>query len=141
MLSELNLPENKAIILFDGVCNFCNDTVNTIIKEDKKDYFRFVALQSTKGEEICKYLGIDRSKTDSIVLFMPGEAYYIKSQAAFKIARKLGGLFIFIGPLSLIPSSMSDFIYDFIAKNRYRWFGKKDQCMIPNAHVQEKFLD
>jgi|688.fasta_scaffold07346_12 predicted DCC family thiol-disulfide oxidoreductase YuxK len=141
MLNELNLPENKAIILFDGVCNFCNNTVNSIIKQDKNDLFRFVALQSTKGMEICKYLGIDRSKTDSIVLFMPGEAYYIKSEAALKIANKLGGFYLFLNLFSLLPRNITDIVYDYIAKNRYKWFGKKDQCMMPDAQVREKFLD
>lgn len=141
MLNELNLTENKAIILFDGVCNFCNNTVNSIIKQDKNDLFRFVALQSTKGMEICKYLGIDRSKTDSIVLFMPGEAYYIKSEAALKIASKLGGLYLFLNLFSLLPRNITDIVYDYIAKNRYKWFGKKDQCMMPDAQVREKFLD
>ena len=141
MENQLNLPKDKTFILFDGVCNFCNDTVNTIIQKDKTDQFRFIALQSSKGVELCKYLGIDQTQTDSIVLFIPGEAYFIKSQAALKIAKKLGGFYILLSPLQLIPTSISNFVYDYIAKNRYKWFGKKDQCMIPDAQIRERFLE
>ena len=83
-----NLPKNKKIILFDGVCNYCNDKINFIIKNDKDDVFRFVTLQSEKGQEIITYLGIDNS-IDSIVLYEPGYAYFIKSEAVFRIIKHL----------------------------------------------------
>ena len=87
-----NIPENKKLILFDGVCNLCNEAVLNIIKQDKKDIFLFTALQSNTGKNIINELGIDTSKIDSIVLYIPGEDYFIKSEAALKIANEFYGL-------------------------------------------------
>lgn len=135
-----NLPINKKIILFDGVCNLCDSTVQFIIKRDKKDIFRFVALQSELGEQIIKHIGIDRSKTDSIILYEPGVAYYYKAEAAIKIAANLGGLIPLMNIFSVLPKSLSNSVYDYIAKNRYKWYGKKDECMIPTPEMKAKFL-
>ena len=135
-----DLPKNKKIILFDGVCNLCDKSVQVIIKNDKKDDFRFVALQSDLGESIISHIGIDRSKTDSIVLYEPGYAYYYKSKAAFRIAIYLGGFFSIISLLRFLPTFLTDFVYDYIAKNRYKWYGKKEECMIPSKEILNKFL-
>ena len=86
------IPNNKKLILFDGVCNLCNEAVLKIIKQDKKDIFLFTALQSNTGKNIINELGIDTSKIDSIVLYIPGEDYFIKSEAAFKIANEFYGI-------------------------------------------------
>ena len=137
----INLPENKKIILFDGVCNLCDASVQFIIKNDKKDVFRFVAIQSELGQQIINYLGIDTSKTDSIILYEPGIAYYFKAEAALRIAKELRSwhsiLYIFIH----IPNFIKNGVYDFIAKNRYKWYGKKEACMIPTPELKAKFLD
>ncbi|MFT5753968.1 MAG: putative DCC family thiol-disulfide oxidoreductase YuxK [Flavobacterium sp.] len=135
-----DLPKNKKIILFDGVCNLCEKSVQLIIKNDKKDNFRFVALQSELGEKIINYINIDRSKTDSIILYEPGYAYYYKSKAAFRIAIYLGGFYSIISLFRFFPVFLTDGIYDYIAKNRYKWYGKKDQCMIPTKETLNKFL-
>jgi predicted DCC family thiol-disulfide oxidoreductase YuxK len=135
-----DLPKDKKIILFDGVCNLCDKSVQLIIKNDKNDIFRFVALQSELGEQIIKHIGIDRSKTDSIVLYEPGSVYYYKSQAAFKIAKDLSGFYSVLSLFQFLPISLTDFFYDYIAKNRYKWYGKKDQCMIPTKETLNKFL-
>lgn len=135
-----SLPLDKKIILFDGVCNLCDNTVQYIIKKDKKDIFRFVSLQSDLGLEIQKYLGIANRNIDSIVLYIPNKAYYIKSEAAIEIAKELpllNWLFIF----KIVPTALRNVIYDYIAKNRYRWYGQKDNCMLPTPEVKEKFLD
>ncbi|MCW2118366.1 thiol-disulfide oxidoreductase DCC family protein [Flavobacterium sp. 7A] len=136
----MNLPENKKIILFDGVCNLCNNAVNYIITHDKKDVFRFVAIQSNLGKEIIAYIGIDTSKIDSIILYLPQKAYYYKSQAALKIAADLSSFLPVIGVFQFIPTVISNWIYDYIAKNRYHWFGKKESCMIPTPALKSKFL-
>ena len=136
----MNLPENKKIILFDGVCNLCDNTVQFIIKHDKKDIFRFVALQSDLGQEIIKHIGIDTAKTDSIILYEPGHAYYYKAQAALNIANNLGGIYSLLNIFSILPNGITNNIYDYIAKNRYKWFGKKDACMIPTPELKSKFL-
>lgn len=135
-----DLPANKKIILFDGVCNLCDKSVQLILKNDKNDVFRFVALQSELGEKIIKHIGIDRNKTDSIILYLPGNAYYYKSQAALKIAKDMGGIYNFLSLFTYLPIALTDSVYDYIAKNRYKWYGKKDQCMIPSKEILNKFL-
>ena len=135
-----NIPKDKKIILFDGVCNLCDSAVHMIIKHDTKDIFRFVALQSDLGQKIIQHLGIDVEKTDSIILYQPGLAYYFKSEAALEIAKNLGGIFYFATLFSILPISFNNYIYDFIAKNRYEWFGKKEACLIPTKAIQAKFL-
>ena len=135
-----DLPKNKKIILFDGVCNLCNSAVQFIIKNDKKDIFRFVALQSELGNEICSYIGVDQTKIDSIILYNPGVAYYYKSSAAFEIADELGGIYSLISIFKILPEKFGNFIYDYIAKNRYKWYGKKESCMIPTPELKSKFL-
>ena len=136
----MNLPERKKIILFDGVCNLCDNAVQYVIKHDKKDIFRFVALQSDLGKEILNYLKIDPSKTDSIILYEPGVAYFYKSDAALEILNELGGLLKWSIIFKMIPSSLRNPIYDYVAKNRYKWYGKKDACMIPTPDLKAKFL-
>ena len=135
------LPQDKKIILFDGVCNLCDKSVQFIIKNDTKDAFRFVALQSTLGQEILNYIKIDITKIDSIILYEPGIAYYYKSEAALKIAKTLGGLLSIFSIFSILPVTFTNLIYDFIAKNRYKWYGKKESCMVPTLELKSKFLE
>lgn len=135
-----NLPPNKKIILFDGVCNLCNSAVQFVIKYDKKDVFRFVALQSELGQEILKYIGIDPKNIDSIILYEPGVAYYYKSAAAIQIAKNLGGFWHLGTFFRIIPTGISNQLYDYIAKNRYKWYGKKESCMLPTPELKSKFL-
>lgn len=135
------LPKDKKIILFDGVCNLCDSVVQFVIKHDKKDVFRFVPLQSELGLTIIKYVGIDTSKMDSIILYEPFTNYYYKAQAAIKIAKHLGGIYRLLNVFSLLPKTISNSIYDYIAGNRYKWFGKKESCMIPTPELKAKFLE
>jgi len=134
------LPKDKKIILFDGVCNLCNTSVQFIIKHDKKDIFRFVSLQSEIGQQIINHIGIDNTKVDSIVLYEPGVAYYLKAEAALKIAKELNGLYALLNSFSIFPSYVTNLVYDYIAKNRYKWYGKKEKCMIPSLENKSKFL-
>ena len=135
-----NLPRDKKIILFDGVCNLCDNTVQYIIKHDKKDVFRFVQLQSALGQEIVKYIGVDTSKTDSIILYQPGHSYYYKAEAAMKIAKELGGFVSALSLFSFLPDWLTNSVYDYVARNRYKWYGKKDECMLPTPEMKAKFL-
>jgi len=135
-----NLPKDKKIILFDGVCNLCNDVVNYIIKRDKKDTFRFVSLQSELGIKITKYISLDTTKMDSIILYQPGVAYYTKAAAALKVINELGGVISLLNIFSVLPKFIQNFGYDTIAKNRYKWFGKKESCMMPSPDISSKFL-
>ena len=136
----LNLPDNKKIILFDGVCNLCNSAVQFVIRHDKKDVFRFVSLQSELGQEILEHIGINPKKIDSIILYEPGIAYYYKSQAAIEISKSLGGFWHFGIIFRIIPTGISNLVYDYVAKNRYNWYGKKESCSIPTKELKSKFL-
>ena len=136
----IQLPENKKIILFDGVCNLCEKSVQFIIKRDKNDVFRFVAIQSDLGREIIQKIGIDTTKIDSIILYEPNVAYYYKAEAALKIAKNLSGFYSLLAIFNFIPNNIKNSIYDYIAKNRYKWYGKKETCMIPTKALQAKFL-
>ena len=134
------LPKNKKIILFDGVCNLCEASVQFVIQYDKKDVFRFVALQSYLGQKIIRHIGIQDKNIDSIILYHPGVAYYYKSTAALQIAKNLGGFYHFGTFFKIIPTGLRNVLYDFVAKNRYQWYGKKESCMIPTAELKAKFL-
>ena len=135
------LPINKKIIIFDGVCNLCNNTVLKVIKYDKKNIFLFTALQSDKGKEIINHLGIDLSKVDSIILYEPGISYDIKSTAALKIMQEFKEFWVLSRLFLMTPEYVRNVIYDFIAKKRYKWFGKRENCMIPTPELNAKFLN
>ncbi|OYQ42320.1 thiol-disulfide oxidoreductase [Flavobacterium cyanobacteriorum] len=139
MMTE-NLPKDKKIILFDGICNLCDATVQYIIKHDKKDIFRFVPLQSELGQQIVRHIGVDTSKTDSILLYQPGYAYYYKAEAALLIAKELGGTVSLLSMFSFLPKTILNAVYDYVARNRYKWYGKKQECMIPTPEMKAKFL-
>jgi predicted DCC family thiol-disulfide oxidoreductase YuxK len=134
-----NSSEKKSIILFDGMCNFCNTSVNKIIKYDKKNVFKFAAIQSDAGKKLLIELSIDILKIDSILL-IENNTLFTKSTAVLKIAKQLSGLYKLSYAFIIIPLFIRDTIYDFIAKNRYKWFGKKESCMIPTKEVSGKFL-
>lgn len=136
----LDLPQNKKIILFDGVCNLCESSVQFVIKHDAKDQFRFVSLQSELGQKILAHIGINNKHIDSVILYEPGIAYYYKSTAALQIAKHLGGFFHFGTVFRIIPTNLRNVLYDYIAKNRYAWYGKKEACLIPTAELKAKFL-
>lgn len=134
------LTEDKKIILFDGVCNLCNSTVNFIIERDKKDVFRFASLQSEIGQKLVSERGLDPVELESVILIEPGIAYYRKSSAAVEIARHLSGGYSYLKYFSILPETLRDGIYNIIANNRYKWFGKEESCSIPTPELTEKFL-
>jgi predicted DCC family thiol-disulfide oxidoreductase YuxK len=132
--------QNHHIILFDGVCNFCNFWVNFIIDRDKDDIFRFAALQSEAGQKLLNKFNLKTDDFDTFIL-IKGETYFTKSTAALKIARKLNYpvkvLYYFI----FIPKFLRDLIYSLIAINRYKFFGKRDVCRVPTENEKKKFLE
>lgn len=135
----MNLKKKHKIILFDGVCNLCNSTVQRVIKNDKKDVFRFTPLQSAVGMVMVTELGIDTAQTDSIIL-VEDATFYTKSTAALKIARELSGGYPLLYVFKIAPTIIRNWVYDFIAINRYKWFGKQESCMIPTPELKKKFL-
>ena len=136
----MELPENKKIILFDGVCNLCDSTVTFVIKRDPRDVFRYTPLQSTTGAYLCEKYQIDTSKVDSIILIENNKAY-IKSTAVLRVARYLTGIYPVFYVFLILPSFIRNWGYDYIAARRYTWYGKKESCMIPTPDLKAKFLD
>ncbi|AUS06606.1 thiol-disulfide oxidoreductase DCC family protein [Pseudotamlana carrageenivorans] len=137
----MDLPKHKQLILFDGVCNLCDSSVKYVIKHDKNNRFLFAALQSEIGKKIIKAYKIDTEKTDSILLYIPEIGISYKSTAALKVALKLGFPRNLMGVFLIVPAFIRNAVYDYIAKNRYTWYGKKDNCMIPTPELKAKFLD
>ncbi len=137
----VDIPNNKKVILFDGVCNLCNNAVLKVIKYDKKNTFLFTALQSEAGKEIADYLKIDTTKIDSIILYETGSSFDLKSSAILKVMKNFGGFWKLTQIGLFLPEFFRDYIYDFFAKNRYKWFGKKETCMIPTIALKAKFLN
>ncbi|HLW32927.1 MAG TPA: thiol-disulfide oxidoreductase DCC family protein [Aequorivita sp.] len=131
--------KNSKIILFDGVCNLCNGAVTFVIKRDKQKVFKFATLQSELGVDLLSNFKIDRSELDSIIL-INGDRFYSKSSAALYIAKNLSGAYPLLFGFIILPKFLRDWIYDFIAKNRYRWFGKRESCMIPTPELAKRFL-
>ena len=130
---------NKKIIFFDGVCNFCNFWVNFVLERDKKDIFRFAALQSEKAIEFANKIDLDISNPDTFVLLVDGE-FYTKSTASLIVCKELKSPIRILYPLIITPKFFRDFIYDLVAKNRYKIFGKRESCRIPTEAEKSKFL-
>lgn len=131
---------DKKIILFDGICNFCNYWVNFAIKRDKKKKLFFTPLQGETAKQILPQYNINPTSLRSVV-FIDQDKAWTQSSAALRICKYLdGGWKLFYG-LIIIPKFIRDFFYNIIARNRYRWFGKKDTCMIPTPDMKERFLD
>ena len=125
-------------ILFDGVCNYCNRMVNFVIRRDKKDKFRFAALQSSVGGYLRNNYKVPEA-VDSFIYVEDGKVY-LYSTAALRVCRHLGGLWPLMMIFIIVPKFIRDGIYKWVAKNRYVWFGKKDSCMVPTAEVRARFL-
>jgi predicted DCC family thiol-disulfide oxidoreductase YuxK len=139
-LSGFPAADRHEIVLFDGVCNFCEASVNFIIKHDRKARFRFAPLQSEVGAEIQRRYNLDPSALDTLVLVERGKLY-TKSTAALRVARRLSGVYPLFYAMIVVPPFVRDFLYDWFARRRYRWFGRKDECMAPTADMRERFLD
>ncbi len=127
------------IVFFDGVCNLCNQSVQFIIRHDPKQYFKFAALQSAFAKEILKPYHIDTTAFQSIV-YLEGNKVYQNSDAVLHIARHLNKGYKFLYIFRFVPRFIRDALYKFIAKNRYKWMGKKEACMIPTPALKERFL-
>ena len=129
----------ERIILFDGVCNLCNSSVQFVIKRDPNGEFKFASLQSKVAKDLFQKFNTDPSSFDSVVL-IEKDVLYTKSAAALRIARNLPSLWPLMYVFIIIPRPIRDQGYDFISKHRYKWFGKKDQCAIPTPELQQRFL-
>ncbi len=131
---------DSPVVLFDGVCNLCNGSVLFIIKRDAQSKLKFASLQSEYGAEQMKRFNLPPSALNSVLLIKNGRLFQ-KSNAALEIARMLDGMWPWMYAFKIVPIFIRDFVYDWIAKNRYRWFGKKDECMIPTPQMKARFVN
>lgn len=132
--------KEQAIILFDGVCNLCNRSVQTVIRFDKKNSFQFASLQSNRGQALLKQHGLSEKELSSFVLIQHNKAI-TRSSAALTVARQLSGPIKILYAFMIVPAFIRDGVYNIIARNRYKWFGKQDTCMIPSPELKARFLN
>ena len=128
------------IIIFDGVCKLCNGFVQYIIKKDKNAIFKFATLQAAVAQELLAKQEKDFSQIESVIVII-NNTVFVKSKAVFEIAKLLRGYYLLALPFSLLPLVVTDFGYDFVAKHRYKVFGKRDSCMLPSKEIAKRFLD
>jgi predicted DCC family thiol-disulfide oxidoreductase YuxK len=127
------------VILFDGVCNLCNSSVQYVIKHDARKIFRFAALQSDAGQAILKQHNLSSTDFNSFIL-LQNNTVYTKSTAALLVAKQLDGIVKVLYGFIIVPAFIRNAVYNIIAKNRYRWFGKQTSCMMPTIDLQSRFL-
>jgi predicted DCC family thiol-disulfide oxidoreductase YuxK len=127
------------VLLFDGVCNLCNASVQWIIKRDKAGIFRFASLQSEAGQHLLQRFDLPTGDLKTVVL-TEGENVYTRSDVALKVFQLLGGWWQLLRIFALVPRPLRNLVYDWIAANRYRWFGKRDECMLPSPEWKQRFL-
>ena len=135
----MNTNKKKATILFDGVCNLCNSSVQFVIKHDNKNQFLFTSLQSDASRKLLLQFNYENTKMMSIVL-IEDDKVYVKSTAALRIVKELASPWNFLYILIIIPKALRDFVYNIIAKNRYRWFGKRDTCLPNGGKYKNRFI-
>jgi len=128
------------ILLFDGVCNYCNFWVRFAIKRDKKKKLKFATLQGKTAKELLPKYNINAADMNSVVMIDNGKAY-TKSAAGVRMCKYLDGGWKLMYGLIIIPKFILDFFYKIISRNRYKWFGKKDECMVPGPELRDRFLD
>lgn len=131
---------NKSILLFDGVCNLCNSSVQWVIDRDRQGQFQFASLQSEFSKQKLKQFGVKNEDLNTVVL-IDGDRVFKRSSAALEVLKKLGGGWQLFYVFKIVPAPIRDIVYNFIAKNRYRWFGKEESCRIPTPELKSRFLD
>ena len=133
---ENNIP---LVILFDGVCNLCNGTVQFILKRDKQSRFKFASLQGEFGQRTLTRFGLEETNPNSFVL-LEGEKIYTHSRGALRIFLHLGGIWKMLYAFIIVPRFIRDAVYNFIARNRYKWFGKRSICYLPTVNIKDRFI-
>ncbi|WP_235528534.1 thiol-disulfide oxidoreductase DCC family protein [Pedobacter sp. Leaf194] len=130
----------EPVIFFDGICNLCNASVQFAIKRDSKKVLRFTALQGVFAQSVLPEYNLDLTKINSILL-LDENRIYTKSSAALRVAKKLDGLWPLLYSLIIIPKFIRDWLYDIVAKNRYKWWGKQEVCWVPTPELKSRFYD
>ena len=134
------LSKYPKIVLFDGICNLCAASVKFIIRYDKQTKFHFAALQSEIGQQLQGYFQLD-AKTVSTVILIENQHVYTQSTAALRIAKNLDKVWPLLYVTLVIPRFIRDYLYKWIAQNRYKWFGQQESCMMPTKEIQSRFID
>ena len=129
-----------AIILFDGVCNLCAHSVKFVLDHEADQTLRFTPLQSPVGARLMRELGLDPEDAKTFVLMADGKAY-VKSDAAIRVSRHFRGGWKLLGAIRIVPRPIRDWAYDLVARNRYRWFGRFDTCMVPTPELRARFIE
>ena len=127
------------ILFFDGVCNLCNSSVQFILRNDRNGNLRFASLQSELAEELLPPFGIEPADLNSVVLYDKGTVY-TRSTAVLRTLRHMGGPLSYLAVFGIVPRRLRDFFYNFISHNRYKWFGQRDECMLPSPEYNARFL-
>ena len=136
----MSFEDNKhPILLFDGICNYCNTWVNFIIRHDAKKKFKFAALQSVTGKSLLKQYNISEKNESATLIY--NDTAHLKSSAGLHVLFHLGGIYSLAFMFIIIPEYIRDFYYDIVARNRYKWWGKKESCMIPSEDIRNRFLE
>jgi predicted DCC family thiol-disulfide oxidoreductase YuxK len=135
-----NSITKEHIVLFDGVCNFCNNSVQFILRKEKKPLFKFAALQSEIGKKLMQQFSSTSQLPDSIIYIRDGKVFS-KSGAALRICLALKGAWPLLSIFLIVPYFVRDFVYDVVARNRYRWWGKRESCFLPTPEIRSRFLD
>src|SRR4029450_712453 len=139
-MQDENRPPIEPVILFDGVCRLCQGSLNFIIRRDPPKRFRFASLQSPYGQKALQRFGLSPSQLSTLIL-IEGERYFVKSTAALRIAKGLKAPWPLFYIFALIPRFLLDPLYDWVARNRYRWFGKTEACLLPGPDIEDRFLE
>lgn len=126
-------------MIIDGVCNLCERSAQFVIKRDKKGVFRFGSFQSAATQELLRARGLSFPSMDSFVL-LAGPRHYTRSDAALRVCRRLDGLWPILSVFLIVPRPIRDAVYNMVARNRYKWFGKKEACLIPTPDIAARFL-
>jgi predicted DCC family thiol-disulfide oxidoreductase YuxK len=137
MNDERHVPDN--LVLFDGVCNLCSALVQFVIRHDPAAKFRFAAIQSEIGREIFQSHGLDPADLQTFVFVADGRMF-VRSDAAIEVVSRFGGAWRILRVFRFVPRVVRDSIYTIVARNRYRWFGRKEVCMVPTPEIKERFL-
>jgi len=139
-MADAEVPTDRPVLLFDGVCNLCNGLVQWVIERDRKGEFRFAALQSAAGRALLERHGLPTDDYDTFVM-VDGEEYHTKSTAALEVLRRLGLPYSLSYPAILVPRLLRDRVYDVVADRRYGWFGRRESCMRPTPELEARFLE
>ena len=135
MHTEVNFP----VLLFDGVCNLCNGSVQWVLRHDARAQFRFAALQSDTGQALLRRFGLDPAQLDTVVL-VDGDRIFLRSDAPLEVARRLGGGWALLYIFKVLPRPLRNAVYDWVARHRYRWFGREESCMLPRLEWKGRFV-